>query len=79
MLDGLLAYLNRSGGRLPRPRFTLGATANTCGNLRSNCGISSSAPLQPEVMKLNCHIASPKQAIPNIISQRVSKRRASTM
>jgi len=28
MLNRPLAYFNRSGGRLPRPRLTLGATAN---------------------------------------------------
>src|SRR5271165_5634844 len=31
ILNSPLAYLSRSGGRLPRPRLTLGATANTWG------------------------------------------------
>src|SRR3984893_14583963 len=53
MLKRPLAYLSRSGGKLPRPRFTAGATANTCGKPRSTCGISSWSAPQSWVMKLN--------------------------
>ena len=35
ILNSPLAYLSRSGGRLPRPRLTLGATANTWGKPRN--------------------------------------------
>ena len=42
MLNSPLAYFSRSGGRLPRPRLTLGATAKTCGKPRRTCGSSSS-------------------------------------
>ena len=79
MLNSPLAYLSRSGGRLPRPRLTLGATAKTWGKPRSTCGRRSSAAPQSWVMKLKLHIARPKDARPNIMSQRVSNLRASMM
>ena len=70
MLNRPLAYLSRSGGRLPRPKVTAGATANTCGKPRRTCGTSSSPPPHSWVMKLKLHIDRPKRARPNIISQR---------
>ena len=44
-----------------------------------HCGSRSSAAPQSWVMKLKLHIARPKEARPNIISQRVSNLRASRM
>src|SRR5438874_1568584 len=41
-----------SGGRLPRPRLTAGATAKTCGRPRNICGMSSWSAPQSWVMKL---------------------------
>ncbi len=74
ILNRPLAYLSRSGGRLPSPRLTLGATAKTCGTPRKICGQSNSAAPQSCVMKEKLHIDRPKEASPAIISQRVSKR-----
>ena len=77
ILNKPLAYLSRSGGRLPRPRLTLGATANTCGKPRKICGRKSSAAPHSWVMKLKLHIERPNDASPIIMSQRVSNRFAS--
>ena len=41
MLNRPLAYLRRSGARLPRPKVTAGATVKTCGNPRRICGSRS--------------------------------------
>src|SRR3954453_8809519 len=46
MLNRPLAYFGRSGGRLPRPSVTAGATAKTCGNPRRLCGNRNSSPPQ---------------------------------
>ena len=79
MLNRPLAYLSRSGGKLPSPSVTLGATANTCGNPRSTCGQNSWSDPQSCVMKLKDHIARPNDAMPNIMSQRASNRLARMM
>ncbi len=79
MLNNPLAYFRRAGGRLPSPRFTAGATTNTCGNPRRICGRKSCAPPQSCVMKLKLLSESPNITNPNIISQRVSNLRANRM
>src|SRR6516225_3083699 len=79
MLNRPLAYLRRSGGRLPRPKVTAGATAKTCGNPRRICGSKSWSAPQSWVMKPKLHIEKPNRARPNIISHRVSNLRARRM
>src|SRR5216683_8243348 len=70
MLNRPLAYLRRSGARLPRPRLTAGATAKTCGKPRKICGRRSWSPPQSWVMKLKLHMPRPNEARPNIISRK---------
>jgi hypothetical protein len=54
-----------------------GATAKICGNPRKIGGRNNSAPPGSRVMKPSSDIDAPKVARPAIISQRLSRRRAS--
>ena len=73
-LNKPLADFSRSGGRMPSVNVTVGATENCCAKPRRACVRSSSRQPQSCGTQVNCHIETPKQTRPNIISQRKSMR-----